>query len=70
MEETEEEIRKRYRIISDPSWQLQCIHKGEWVTGIYCSSEEGAKRQLERVIKNVMASAKMTPEERMKRILR
>lgn len=47
---TEAEARTRYRIVSEPSWQVQTNHRGEWRTVWYCGSEESAKATVERCV--------------------
>lgn len=61
---------KHYRIISDPSWQVQSKYKGEWRTCFYCGSEESAKRCVEDLEKRHAEWLKMTPKQRMLSILR
>lgn len=60
----------QYRIISDPSWQVQSRHKGKWVTAYYCASEESAKRCKADCEKRAIEWAAMSPDEQMKSILR
>ncbi|TXH51022.1 MAG: hypothetical protein E6Q97_19250 [Desulfurellales bacterium] len=59
-----------YRIISDPSWQVQKKHNGEWVTVYYCKDEIAAAKCRTKCIQRAAAWAKKTPDERMKSILR
>ena len=60
-----------YRIISEPSWQVQKeVRRGEWVTLFYCSSENSAMDRLHANIERHLEVAKMTPDERMGSILR
>lgn len=61
---------KHYRIISEPSWQVQGNYKGNWHTVYYCSGEDSAKRCLVECEKRRAKWLTMTKEERMKAILR
>ena len=67
---TREEAARRYRIVSGPLWQVQSIHKGEWVTFTYFGSEEAAKKSLEKQITRLIQWPEMTEEQRMASILR
>lgn len=68
--EREREARAEFRVISDPSWQVQRMHEGQWVTGYYSANQEAANRRLEKCVASYVAWSKMTEEERMQRILR
>lgn len=59
-----------YRIISDPSWQVQKQHRGEWVTAWYCKDEASAIATLKRSVDKTVEWSRLTPEERAKRILK
>lgn len=62
---TREEAAKNYRIISSPSWQIQSMHRGKWVTIAYCGSEETAKASLYKKITRAIEWSKLTQEQRM-----
>jgi hypothetical protein len=66
----EQAVRQQYRIVCDPSWQVQKWHRGQWVTASYCGSEESAARALERHVWRSLAWSKMNDEERIQSILR
>lgn len=59
-----------YRIISDPSWQVQKKHKGKWVTTNYCKDEQSAINAKARCETHAKQWEKMTPDERRRAILR
>ncbi len=61
---------EHYRIISDPSWQVQGNYKGIWHTVYYCCDQKGAERCKETCENHRNEWLKLTPEERMKAILR
>lgn len=63
-------MRQTYRIISQPSWQVQKKHKGEWVTVFYCKDETSAIRRKKDCIRRAATWAKLTPDEQRKAILR
>lgn len=63
-------IEFHYRIISEPSWQVQSLHDGKWVTMWWCKDETAATRRLCKQVEAKIAAAKMTPDERMRSILR
>jgi acyl-CoA reductase-like NAD-dependent aldehyde dehydrogenase len=58
------------RIVSEPSWRVQAMFKGEWITAAYCGSEASANRALAKMEQREEEWAKMTQEERMRSILR
>lgn len=39
-------IKRGYRIVSVPSWQVQKLYDGQWRTVYYCKNEEAANRRL------------------------
>lgn len=59
-----------YRIIPEPSWQVQKQHNGEWVTIYYCKDEVAANRCKEKCERKAKRWEAMTPEQRMRAILR
>lgn len=64
-------IEFHYRVISDPSWQVQKeVRHGEWVTVFYCSSENGAMECLHKNIERHLEFSKMSPDEKARAILR
>lgn len=67
---TDDEIRARYRIVTNPSWRVQKCVNGVWRDVFFCGSEESAKKCLERQIIRFKRWLTLTPEERMKEILR
>jgi hypothetical protein len=67
---TEQEIRQQYRVVKEPNWQVQKFHLGRWRTAFYCSSETSAQSAMEKQIKRAIAASKMTPDERLKDVLR
>ncbi len=66
----EQAIRQLYRVVSDPSWQVQTLHRGKWVTGYYCSSEDGAYQRLDKCVKRALEFSKLSREEQIQSILR
>lgn len=60
----------QYRIISNPSWQVQNKYKGKWVTIYYCKDKIAADKRKAKCIQRAAKWAKKTPDERMKAILR
>ncbi len=64
------EAAARYRVVSEPTWRVECFHDGEWKVSGYCSSEESANKAMERRIQACLRFAQMTPEERAASILR
>ena len=67
---SDDEIRARYRIVSDPSWQVEACVTGVWRTAFFCSSEASAKQCMERQIVRFKRWLSLSEEERMREILR
>jgi hypothetical protein len=66
----EQAVRQMYRIVCDPSWQVQKFWKGQWVTASYCGSEDAAARALERHVHRTLAWQRMGEEDRILSVLR
>lgn len=67
---TDDEIRARYRITDSSSWRLETCVGGIWQVAFFCSSEESARKCMERQIVRFKKWLALTDEERMKEILR
>ena len=66
----EKQVRNRYRVVSEPSWRVLGFVNNQWLTIWYCSSEDSAKKAMEKSIQQTLESMKMTHEEWIKHILR
>ena len=66
----EQVVRQQFRITGEPSWRVLQLWRGEWVVAYYCSTEDGAAKQLERCVRRMLEWKKMTVEERTTSVLR
>ena len=66
----EQAVRQTYRIVCDPSWQVQKFYDGRLVTVSYCGSEDSAAKALERHVHHALAWSRMGEEDRINSILR
>lgn len=64
------EVEFRYRIIDTPSWQVQSMHGGEWVTMWYCKDEQASVRRLCENVKRRFQFEQIPPEQRQMLCLR
>ncbi len=67
---TRTEVKALYRVVSAPSWQVQKLYRGEWVTVWYCGSEESARACLGVQVARTLKWLKMTDAERHAAVLR
>ena len=67
---TRAEVKAMYRVVCDPSWQVQKLHKGQWVTVWYCGSEATARRCRGVQVARTLKWLKMTVAEREAAVLR
>ena len=64
------EVEFHYRIIDTPSWQVQSMHGGEWVTMWWCKDEGAAVKRLCENVKRRFQFAQLPPNEKLSMCLR
>ncbi len=67
---TEEEIRPLFRVVSEPSWRVEYLWKGQWSVVAHCKTQAAAEIFMESRIARTVLWSNMTPDQRYRSTFR